>query len=323
MTSIQANPSDQADDHGHDDHGHGHDPHLAHHFDSMEQQFDSGKLGMWLFLATEVLFFGGLFAAYVVLRARNPEVFSYASQYLDTFMGGVNTIVLIVSSLTMALAVRYAQEGRKALLVICLWLTMGGAVGFLVIKAFEYNHKFHENLVWGTGFYDPVDEAQASDLAQVGEDLLTPIIAAPQEASAEAARVEAMASLVNQPAEAASSVEIAAVGPRGLASTIAAEQAAIEEADTHDAGKGHGKQHLGDPEMPVNTHLFFAIYFCMTGLHGIHVVIGMGLIGWLIWRAQKGHFGPKYFTPVDLGGLYWHIVDLIWIFLFPLFYLIH
>ena len=76
-------------------------------------------------------------------------------------------------------------------------------------------------------------------------------------------------------------------------------------------------------EMPVNTHLFFAIYFCMTGLHGIHVVIGMGVIGWLIWRAQKGHFGPKYFTPVDLGGLYWHIVDLIWIFLFPLFYLIH
>ena len=132
-----------------------------------------------------------------------------------------------------------------------------------------------------------------------------------------------MASLVNQPAEAASSVEIAAVGPRGLASTIAAEQAAIEEADTHDAGKGHGKQHLGDPEMPVNTHLFFAIYFCMTGLHGIHVVIGMGVIGWLIWRAQRGEFGPKYFTPVDLGGLYWHIVDLIWIFLFPLFYLIH
>ena len=323
MTSIQANPSDHADDDGHDDHGHGDDPHLAHHFESMEQQFDSGKLGMWLFLATEVLFFGGLFAAYVVLRARNPEVFSYASQYLDTMMGGLNTCVLIASSLTMALAVRYAQEGKKLLLVLCLWLTMGGAVGFLVIKAFEYSHKFEENLVWGTSFYDPVNQEQADNLAQVGEDLVTPILSAPQEASAESARVEALASIVNQPAEAASSVTNAAIGPRGLASTLAAEQAAVELADTHDAGSGHGKQHLGDPEMPVNTHLFFAIYFCMTGLHGVHVVIGMGVIGWLIWKAQLGHFGPKYFTPVDLGGLYWHIVDLIWIFLFPLFYLIH
>ncbi|MFM9171047.1 MAG: heme-copper oxidase subunit III, partial [Phycisphaerales bacterium] len=95
--------------HGHDGHGHGHDPHLAHHFDSMAQQFDSAKLGIWLFLATEVLFFGGLFAAYVILRMRNPEVFSYASHYLDTIMGGINTCVLIVSSLTMALAVRCAQ----------------------------------------------------------------------------------------------------------------------------------------------------------------------------------------------------------------------
>ena len=107
--------------------------------------------------------------------------------------------------------------------------------------------------------------------------------------------------------------------PRGA---IAAEQAAIEVADTHD-GDGHGKQHLGDPEMPVNTHLFFAIYFCMTGLHGIHVVIGMGVIGWLIWRAQRASSGRSISRPVDLGGLYWHIVDLIWIFLFPLFYLIH
>ena len=192
MTSIQANPSEQSDDHDHDDHGHGHDPHLAHHFESMEQQFDSGKLGMWLFLATEVLFFGGLFAAYVVLRARSPEVFAYASQYLDTMMGGINTCVLIASSLTMALAVRYAQEGRKALLVIMLWLTMGGAVGFLVIKYFEYTHKFHENLVWGTSFYDPVSEQQ-KDLLQVAEaTLVDPIFEAPQEANAEAARTEAL-----------------------------------------------------------------------------------------------------------------------------------
>ena len=109
MTSIPANPSDQADDHGHDDHDHPQDPNLAHHFESMEQQLDSGKLGMWLFLATEVLFFGGLFAAYAVLRARNPEVFSYASHYLDTMMGGINTCALILSSPTTARAGRLAR----------------------------------------------------------------------------------------------------------------------------------------------------------------------------------------------------------------------
>ncbi|MFM9180106.1 MAG: heme-copper oxidase subunit III, partial [Phycisphaerales bacterium] len=141
--------------HGHDGHGHGHDPHLAHHFDSMAQQFDSAKLGIWLFLATEVLFFGGLFAAYVILRMRNPEVFSYASHYLDTIMGGINTCVLIVSSLTMALAVRCAQTNNRKGLILGLVLTFLGAVGFLVIKYFEYSHKIHDHLVWGSTFYVP------------------------------------------------------------------------------------------------------------------------------------------------------------------------
>ncbi|MCP4797628.1 MAG: hypothetical protein GY885_15860, partial [Phycisphaeraceae bacterium] len=215
MTSIQANPSDHADDHGHDDHGHGHDPNLAHHFESMEQQMDSGKLGMWLFLATEVLFFGGLFAAYAVLRARNPEVFSYASHYLDTMMGGINTCVLILSSLTMALAVRFAQQGRKGLLVLCLWLTMGGAVGFLVIKYFEYSHKIHDHLVWGGTFYEPVDESQKLLLATPEEALDTPLVDGPREANAAEARDIAMSRIVNKPEEAASSVKTAALGPAG------------------------------------------------------------------------------------------------------------
>jgi cytochrome c oxidase subunit 3 len=320
MTSIQANPSDQSDEHGHEDHEHGHDPNLAHHFDSMEQQMDSGKLGMWLFLATEVLFFGGLFVAYAVLRARNPEVFSYASLYLDTIMGGINTCVLILSSLTMALAVRFAQQGRKGLLVLCLWLTMGGAVGFLVIKYFEYSHKIHDHLVWGGTFYEPVDESQKLLLETPEEALDAPLVDGPLEENAAEARDIRMSQIVNRPEEAASSVKTAALGPAGLSAGPAAAEAAIEETESD----GHsGAGHLADPEMPVGTHLFFGIYFCMTGLHGIHVLIGMGVIGWLIWRSHRGDFGPKYNTPVDLGGLYWHIVDLIWIFLFPLFYLIH
>jgi cytochrome c oxidase subunit 3 len=285
----------------------------------MEQQFDSGKLGMWLFLATEILFFGGLFVAYAVLRTRNPEVFSYASHYLDTFMGGINTCVLILSSLTMAMAVRYSQLGKKTALVVCLWLTMGGAVGFLVIKYFEYAHKIHDHLVWGETFYDPTD-ANLKMVTEGEEALDVPLLEIAQEPSAELARKQALSDVVNMPEETASSVLPAALGPSGLSFGPAAEEAAIEEKESV-AHSGMG--HLSDPEMPVNTHQFFAIYFAMTGLHGVHVVIGMGLIGWLIFRSTRGDFGPRYYTPVDLGGLYWHIVDLIWIFLFPLFYLIH
>ena len=316
MTTIPAQPGEQSD---HDDHGHGHDPHLAHHFESMDQQFDSGKLGMWLFLATEILFFGGLFAAYAVLRARDPEVFSYAANYLDTLMGGVNTCVLILSSLTMAMAVRYAQLGRKTALVVCLWLTMGGAVGFLVIKYFEYNHKIHDHLVWGKTFYEPTEKNK--DMVMTGEEAVDePLLEIAREPSAADARRKTMADVVNMPEETATSVLPASLGPRGLSFEPAAEEAAIEKKESVDhTAAGH----LSDPEMPVNTHLFFAIYFAMTGLHGFHVLAGMIVIGWLIVRATKGEFGPKYFTPVDLGGLYWHIVDLVWIFLFPLFYLIH
>jgi cytochrome c oxidase subunit 3 len=220
----------------------------------------------------------------------------------------------------MALAVRFAQQGRKGLLVLCLWLTMGGAVGFLVIKYFEYSHKIHDHLVWGGTFYEPVDESEKLLLATPEEALDTPLVDGPREANAAEARGIAMSQIVNMPEEAASSVKTAALGPAGLSAGPAAAEAAIEEKESD----GHsGAGHLADPEMPVGTHLFFGIYFCMTGLHGIHVVIGMGVIGWLIWRSQRGDFGPKYNTPVDLGGLYWHIVDLIWIFLFPLFYLIH
>jgi cytochrome c oxidase subunit 3 len=309
---------------GHDDH-HGHGEHakypfLAHHFETPAHQFDSAKLGMWLFLATEVLFFGALFVAYAVLRVRFPEVFSYASHYLDTLMGGVNTCVLILSSLTMAMAVRFAQTDRKQAMLVCLVLTFMGAVGFMVIKYFEYSHKIHEHLVWGKTFYVPpqgeLGQAERAELAKAPEPppaTLHPLDPAP-------ATVPTLAVL---PAVEASAIKPASRGPVGLATPR--EQAQVEglPVPSEDPAFTKPALHLADPAMPANTHLFFAIYYCMTGLHGIHVLAGMVMLAWLIWRGARGHFSSKYFTPVDVGGLYWHIVDLVWIFLFPLFYLIH
>jgi len=324
VSTLPANASahehgDGAGGKGHDaGHDHAHPPFLAHHFESPAQQFDSAKLGMWLFLATEVLFFGGLFVAYAVLRNRFPEVFSYASHYLDTIMGGINTAVLILSSLTMALAVRYAQTGKKTAMLVCLWLTFGGAVGFMVIKYFEYEHKIHAHLVWGSTFYTPPHDAAGRAEAEALKQPLQPapaiVITDP---TVPALPMLAVTPPVDQPA-----IKPATQAPSGLASTAAIAKA--EGLQTGESTVGdHPSLHLEDKTMPANTHLFFAIYYAMTGLHGVHVVIGGGMLLWLIWRGMRGDFGPQYFTPVDIGGLYWHVVDLVWIFLFPLFYLIH
>lgn len=329
MTAIDTNTHgpDGHDHHAGDGHGHGHSqyPFLAHHFDTPAQQFDSAKLGMWVFLATEILFFGALFALYAIMRYREPEVFSHASHYLSTTMGAINTVVLILSSLTMAMGVHFAQRGKRGPLVVCLLLTLAGAAGFLVIKYFEYEHKIHAGLVWGKGFYEPVKDEHGN------------IIGAPAEsAAATTAPAAAPGVFVHPllgkpiPAE-ASTVKKAAIGPSGIVASAENSEATkqgfdgvardIEEAEVHDHDAD--KAHVFDPKMPVNTHRFFAIYYAMTGLHGIHVVIGIFLIGWLAIRSFRGDFTGNYYTPVDLVGLYWHIVDLIWIFLFPLFYLIH
>ncbi len=215
-------------DHGHD---HAHHPFQQHHFYTMEQQASSAKLGMWVFLAQEILFFGGLFMAYFAFRYLYPETFLEAHEHLDKRMGGLNTVVLITSSLTMALAVRAAQLGEQAKLQKHLILTFLFAGVFLVVKYFEYSAKFEHGLLPGK-FY-------------------------------------------------------------------------------------HAHEHIvGAP------HIFFGIYFVMTGLHGIHVIAGMGVIAWIYLRARRGDFGPDYFMPVENVGLYWHLVDLIWIFLFPLLYLV-
>ena len=262
-----------------------HDPHLAHHFDTPEQQFESGKLGMWIFLATEILLFGGLFCAYAVYRANHPEVFVWAHKYLDVTLGGINTVILICSSFTMAWAVRAAQMGRKGTLVTLLSLTLLFACGFLGIKAVEYEHKWKEGLLWGKRFSAELRHGAPATAADAAP---APAPAAPADAGDH------------------SLIAPAAGGPAGLAAA---------------GTTGHG--HDAPAEAPRNVQLFFSVYFAMTGLHGLHVLAGMAVLGWILRRSIRGDFGPDYFIPVDLAGLYWHLVDLIWIYLFPLLYLIH
>ena len=228
--------------HRNDAHAAERSPFLAHHFDSMGAQAETGKMGIWLFLASEILFFGGLFTAYGVYRANHHDLFRYAHFFLDWRMGALNTLVLIGSSLSAAWAVRAAQLGRRRALTASLVVTFVLAGVFMTVKYFEYSHKLHNGVGWGAS-YHPSAELLAS--------------------LPEAARA-----------------------------------------------------------LPVPEHVgrFFSIYYLMTGLHGIHVLIGMALFVWLL--ARRRDFGPGYYGPVDTVALYWHLVDMIWIFLFPLFYLV-
>ena len=212
---------------------------LAHQFEDLAQQHDADTLGIWVFLVTEIMFFGGVFAAYAIFRWLYFAAFEGGSRILDIRLGAINTIVLLGSSLTMALSVRSAQIGNRRALVLFLILTMilGGA--FLGVKAYEYHQKFVEHIV------------PSLDWAPEG-DILTRL------------------------------------APGGLD----------------------------------HAQLYFFFYFAMTGLHALHMIIGMGLLLWLVLRARQGSFTPDYFAPVEVVGLYWHFVDIVWIFLFPLLYLI-
>ena len=205
---------------------------LADHFATPHQQVESGKLGMWLFLATEILLFGGLFVGYAVFHSLHPELFKEAHKYLDVRLGALNTIVLLFSSLTVVLAIHAAQQNKKGWVIFNLAVTILCAFTFLVVKYFEYSHKIHLGLLPGMFFSN------------------------------------------------------------------------------------------GSISNPDQAHIFFGIYFLMTGLHGIHVLIGMAAIGWIYIRMARGEFDSRKFAPVEFVGLYWHIVDLIWIFLFPLLYLV-
>jgi cytochrome c oxidase subunit III len=275
----QATAPGAQDDH---EHGHGEYPFLAHHFDSPQHQFDSGKLGIWLFLVTEILFFSGLFCAYALYRALHPEVFEYAHYYLDTKLGAINTCVLIFSSVTAAWAVRNAQLKQTNALVINIAITILCGFGFMGIKYVEYSHKIHDGLLPGT-HYEPAHKAWELPVYQAKFG----------NGGHGGAHGSAEGSAVEHGAEPAAAPLRKLVGP-----------------------------HEFNVE-PRNVHRFFSIYFCMTGLHGIHVLVGIGIWVWLLIRAKAGEFGPNYFGPIDYAALYWHIVDLIWIYLFPLLYLIH
>jgi cytochrome c oxidase subunit 3 len=234
------------DRHGHDVHG-GHDSrrHPAHQFDTMEQQKESSTLGMWLFLVTEIMFFGGLFTAYVVYRTMYPAAFAAASSTLNVPLGALNTAVLICSSLTMALAIRSAQVNWRKGTLIFLLLTMALGSTFLVVKGFEYADKFREHHVPGPTFNFVLEDAR--------------------------------------------------------------EASALQAAD------GDYQRHI---------QIFFSLYFIMTGIHATHMIIGLGILAVLYFYSRRGKYDSEYYNPLEMTGLYWHFVDIVWIFLFPLLYLL-
>ncbi len=207
-------------------------PYLAHHFEDLEQQKTSAVLGMWLFLVTEIMFFGGLFAAYAVYRTLYPGPFHAGSHLLDVRLGGLNTGILIFSSFTMALAVHSAQLGKRRLLILFLTLTMTLGCAFFVVKGIEWHHKYVEHHIPGPNF------------------------------------------------------------------------------------------HFDGMQDPKLVQLFFVLYFSMTGLHALHVLLGIGAMLWLVVLAMRKKFSKEWYTPVELVGLYWHFVDIVWIYLFPLLYLL-
>jgi cytochrome c oxidase subunit III len=209
-----------------------HGPELLHHFEEPAQQYESATLGMWAFLVTEIMFFGGLFAAYALYRSTYPDAFASTSKYMGVLLGAVNTAVLICSSLTMALAVRAGQLGNRKAIIWFLIATMilGGV--FLGVKAYEYHHKWEERLVPGFNW------------------------------------------------------------------------------------------HYEEPQFERQAAMLFFLYFVMTGMHAIHMIIGEGLLLWLVIKAKRYRFSARYYTPIEMVGLYWHFVDIVWIFLFPMLYLI-
>ena len=219
----------------------------------MAQQKEASTLGMWVFLLTEVLFFGGLFFAYLLYRVWYFDAFAEASRTLDITLGALNTAVLIGSSLTMALGVRAAQTSQRSATVLWLILTILLGCVFLGVKVVEYADKFEHHHVPGPNFVWASEHAAAP----------------------------------------------------------AAEGAAAEHAAPAD-----------DAALQGLTQIYFSLYFTMTGLHALHMIVGVGLMSVITWMAYKGRFDASYYTPVEMAGLYWHFVDLVWIFLFPMLYLV-
>jgi cytochrome c oxidase subunit 3 len=233
-----------------DPHGHEAHPSLQHHFDTLEQQKEASTLGMWLFLVTEIMFFGALFTTYIIYRGMYPAEFMAASSTLSWKLGALNTSVLILSSLTMALAIWAAQMNRRKQVVAFLAATMLLGTTFLVVKYFEYREKFEHHHVPGAEFV--WSEGQHAEGLQ---------------------------------------------GPQSEAPPL-------------------------QNEFAKHVQIFFSLYFIMTGLHAVHMICGIGVLAFLLRPAWKGRYNSAYHNPLECTGLYWHFVDIVWIFLFPLLYLL-
>ncbi len=232
-------------------------PELRHHFADEEQQRNAAALGMWWFLGTEIMFFGGMFCAYLIYRLKYFPEFAAASRSLDLTIGTLNTAVLICSSLTVAQAVRAAQMGKRMLQVKLLLATIFFGLVFLGVKGYEWTKKYEEHHI-------PTFDFNAKDLMRDNQKLF------------------GLDKLQNDPQK------------------LQAREAEIQQ---------HSK-------------IFFSLYFALTGMHAIHMIVGVGIFSVITWMAWKGRFTPEYHTPLEIAGLYWHFVDIVWIYLFPLLYLI-
>jgi cytochrome c oxidase subunit III len=336
--------------HQHTDGHHEHPPWVAHHFDDAEQQYDSGKLGMWLFLVTEVLFFSGMFCAYALYRNRNPEVFEFCSTFLNEKLGAINTGVLLFSSLTMAWAVRAAQLRQHVILTGMLGATLGCAAIFLGVKSVEYSHKWELGLLPGRYYQAQIPGAHGPEVGYLGYLMIVPAILTV------CCFVYYVYALMLR-----STFHLRVAGPLfvsglcffggvALGQYLESGDHHADESHASHSGVDHGHDHdhehapatpevaqspddvkvmpeaLTTPNADVNQKgmagLFFSIYYCMTGVHAVHIIGGMLVISWLIVKAARLEFHEEYFGPVDNVGLYWHLVDFIWIYLFPLLYLI-
>jgi cytochrome c oxidase subunit 3 len=279
---------------------HYHEPGLQHQFEDMGQQEESVSIGMWMFLVQEIMFFGGLFTAYLVFRSRYPMAFAAGSNHLDAFWGGLNTLVLIVSSLTMALTVYYAQKSNRNMQVIMILLTMAFGATFLGVKTIEYRDKYEHSLVPVQGWNKHV----------------------PEEAKTEHAAKPCWEVDHNVPAAEHHP------NPRGefqFPDCSLAKQAQDGNYLTTAEKIGYFNPSTGQidgDKFRDKVRIFYYLYFVMTGLHALHMIVGLVLMSWLLFVAWRGTFSEDYYMPVEMSGLYWHFVDIVWIFLFPLLYLL-
>lgn len=303
-----------------------HEPGLQHQFEDMGQQEESVSIGMWMFLVQEIMFFGGLFTAYLVFRSRYPLAFAEASNHLNAFWGGLNTLVLIVSSLTMALTVYYAQKSNRIMQVIMIVLTMFFGTVFLGVKVVEYTDKYNNGLVPVTGLnkktpkgveYKPEEhkagERPAADKMAVSDKFVLPF-----ETRTYAADTAHSKPYVNPNGEFQWNY-----GSHVVDYGIAKEKETGKMYLTEAERIGYFSNGIFDPnKYRDKIRIFYFIYFVMTGLHALHMIVGLGLMAWLLWTAWRGFYSAEYYMPVEMSGLYWHFVDIVWIFLFPLLYLL-